>query len=282
MDTVQGVIDHLTGVEKKAPTILITNFSSTRALVYFILYCAFESGLYGVFSKHLLEYNQTAYHALLATRLAIATLLGSIWWFKTEEDTKAIKVSSGASKPRPSHVLKVQSVVFVLLNITLSVQVGFDVFWLNPQRVGLSPHALFTLILLKQLAPFTFFVMRDTPLRAVIPGWFVGVLVCFACCLRAQDYEQLATLAVYTFVSSVVLSDSIKQNRVMCEMISKLQNTLKENEALAVEAQALELRAMIGNVAHDLKTVRHIVTQLMCFHLLLTFNPPSSFHFFSH
>lgn len=274
METVQGVIDHLTGVEKKAPTILLTNFSSSRALVFFILYCTFEHGLYGVFSKHLLEHNTIAYRVLIGTRLLIATLLGSIWWFKTEEVYQPIKILSTVGKPttksHTSPVIKVQSAVFVLLNVTLSVQVAFDVFWLNPHRIGLSPHAMITMVLLKQLAPFTFFVMRDTPLRAVIPGWFVGIIVCLTCCLHAQDYEQLATLAVYIAVSFVVFSDSIKQNRVMCEMIAELQNTLKENEELAVEAQALELRAMIGNVAHDLKTVCFGI----CFVFLRQFSIP--------
>jgi hypothetical protein len=60
----------------------------------------------------------------------------------------------------------------------------------------------------------------------------------------------------YLFATSVVLYDGRRQLMEIYSLISKLQETLAENERLAVEAQALELRAMIGNVAHDLKTVR--------------------------
>jgi hypothetical protein len=60
----------------------------------------------------------------------------------------------------------------------------------------------------------------------------------------------------YFFTTSIIYYDSHRQSKEKYAIIDRLQETLAENERLAVEAQALELRAMIGNVAHDLKTVR--------------------------
>jgi hypothetical protein len=41
----------------------------------------------------------------------------------------------------------------------------------------------------------------------------------------------------------------------MLRLVAALQATAEENERLQEENRASELRAMIGNVAHDLKTV---------------------------
>ena len=52
----------------------------------------------------------------------------------------------------------------------------------------------------------------------------------------------------------------------MFAVVIRLEDTLKETEKQTVEGQPSELRAMIGNVAHDLKTVRILRI------LYLTFN----------
>lgn len=141
------------------------------------------------------------------------------------------------------------------MTMALSVQAMYDVYILNPQRVGLSPHGLLSLSGLKQVAPLAFFVMRDTPSKAIVSSWVICIASSAICCIQAQDKEQFMTLLLYAMASFVIFSDCVEQNRKMVDIVSKLQNTLRENEKLAVEAQAVELRAMIGNVAHDLKTV---------------------------
>jgi hypothetical protein len=53
-----------------------------------------------------------------------------------------------------------------------------------------------------------------------------------------------------------MLYDSKRQSDEMTRLVLALQATVQANERLQEEGRASELRAMIGNVAHDLKTVR--------------------------
>ena len=71
-----------------------------------------------------------------------------------------------------------------------------------------------------------------------------------------KSSDLLVDSISFTFVTGLIYYDSFRQSRSMCVLIEKFRGIVAENERLSVEAQALELRAMIGNVAHDLKTVR--------------------------
>ena len=248
----RDVVGVLMGKDSR-PSIQVINFPTARMLVFVILYCFFESGIFLEFTQQLTSTHELLLPALFAIRTIITLLMVTIWLLKSEVASH-IPYHSVTTSVIP-HVLHLQSAALWLLTIVLSMQVTFDVFVVYPQRIGLSPHAIKTLTGLKQMAPFAFFIMRDTPIGALIPAWAVGILVSLVNCLYAQDREQLAVLMFYAVGSVIIFSDTWKQSKTMTEMIVKLQNTLKENEELAVEAQALELRAMIGNVAHDLKTV---------------------------
>ncbi len=111
--------------------------------------------------------------------------------------------------------------------------------------------------------PFTvFFLLRDTNFVAMLLAWACSIYILAAAFYFAPSWDCFACFVTYVLVTGFIFYDWTKQTRRMFLLVKKLQNTLKENEALAVEAQALELRAMIGNVAHDLKTVS--CTSLMC------------------
>ena len=236
---------------EKYPTILVTNFCSKTMLVYFILYCVFEYRAFREFGDLSSAQSILASTFFGLLRTLVIGLLGFIWLYKSEDQiTTSKSVISFQGR-----ILQFQSAVILLTTFALSTQAAYDVFALNPHHIGLTPHALSCLAGLKQMTSLTFFVMRDTPIRAIIYAWGMGVLVNLTCCVYAKDNDQLAVLLLYAVASFLIFSDVLKQNKTMTEMITKLQNTLKENEELAVEAQALELRAMIGNVAHDLKTV---------------------------
>eukprot|EP00598_Pedospumella_elongata_P016119 CAMPEP_0185012522 /NCGR_PEP_ID=MMETSP1098-20130426/98342_1 /TAXON_ID=89044 /ORGANISM="Spumella elongata, Strain CCAP 955/1" /LENGTH=736 /DNA_ID=CAMNT_0027541585 /DNA_START=130 /DNA_END=2340 /DNA_ORIENTATION=+ len=251
----EGVLRDVVGVlmgKDSRPSIQVTNFPTARMLVFVILYCFFERGIFLEFTQQLTSTHELLLPALFAIRTIIILLMVTIWLLKSEVASH-IPYHRVTTSVIP-HVLHLQSAALWLLTVVLSMQVTFDVFVVYPQRVGLSPHAIKTLTGLKQMAPFAFFIMRDTPISSLVPAWAAGILVSLANCLYAQDREQLAVLMFYAVGSVIIFSDTWKQSKTMTEMIVKLQNTLKENEELAVEAQALELRAMIGNVAHDLKT----------------------------
>lgn len=258
VEVMHGTVDMiglLCGAEKY-PTMLITNFCSKTMLIYFLLFCVFETTAFRQFADHLAVKSSLASSIFCVVRSSIVALVGTIWLSKTEEGCKVPK--SGITKLIAPYLLHLQSALILLITLALSVQAAYDVIVLNPQRIGLSSHAILSLAGLKQVTPLTFFVMRDIPIRSMVYAWGLGVSVNLVCCMYAQDGEQALVLFLYSVGSFIIFSDVLKQNKTMGEIIAKLQNTLKENEELAVEAQALELRAMIGNVAHDLKTVSSI------------------------
>lgn len=135
----------------------------------------------------------------------------------------------------------------------------------------------YTLLSAMKVYPLiTAFILRDTNPIA----WGFSWALCLVVTLLANGAEtslsaRLADTVSYGFTTSIVLYDTYRQNVNVFRLVTKLQETLKENEQLAVEAQALELRAMIGNVAHDLKTV-----SAFCYNMLLFYNLNSTFFLF--
>jgi len=113
-----------------------------------------------------------------------------------------------------------------------------------------------------------FFLLRDTQPVAVLFSWFIAVLTMFACCVYSHSIGAFISVTLYTVVSATLFFEHHRQNKAMFAVVTKLEETLAENESLAVEAQATELRAMIGNVAHDLKTVRIRLSTIVCEYVL--------------
>ena len=121
---------------------------------------------------------------------------------------------------------------------------------------GPAPDILAALIVL----PMAFyFVMRDTRFEAIMLSWLISVVASLVNLFNTIRWHQwvhpvvpVLFLAVGTFM---IYYESHRQNLAMYLLTKKLQLTLNENEKLADETHANEMRAMIANVAHDLKTV---------------------------
>jgi hypothetical protein len=67
-------------------------------------------------------------------------------------------------------------------------------------------------------------------------------------------YNSTVSLIFYVPISLIILTESRRQNLEVFFITQKLEKSLEDNEANA-ELHATELRHMIANVAHDLKTV---------------------------
>ena len=75
-------------------------------------------------------------------------------------------------------------------------------------------------------------------------------------------------LVIYFCYSLIILYDNQRQNLSIFFLAEKLKFSLGENERLADETHASELRHMIANVAHDLKTVRivYLIYNITLYH----------------
>jgi len=117
----------------------------------------------------------------------------------------------------------------------------------------INPTSFLVLMFLPLLA---FFLMRETYIESVAISWLISIGTIACCSLYMFSAPMLVPIFIYAYTSLLILYDSDRQNSNMVKVIIRLRATLEENEKLQEEAQAIELRAMIGNVAHDLKTVQ--------------------------
>lgn len=191
------------------------------------------------------------YGITISLRFVAVGMLWTIWANKTEGSILTFGPSKYFQHP---WVLKLQSFSVVLMTIILSILVVTN--------SNFQPHSsgqLYIIICALRVYPVvTSFVLRDTNPIALGISWCLCILTLVVSGLQTQSYDRLADAVSYAFTTGIILYDTYRQNLSMFRLVTKLLETLKENEELAVEAQALELRAMIGNVAHDLKTVQSI------------------------
>jgi len=139
---------------------------------------------------------------------------------------------------------------------TVLYNVPLDMYSLKIAVAGLKMYPLIAL-----------FLLHDTKFESIVGAWALGVMTLLLCAAQLRSWEWLTDILLYLLSSTIIYYDSYRQRHSLNKVMSQLQESLELNEKLAVEAQALELRAMIGNVAHDLKTVRVHFTYLTRNHL---------------
>ncbi len=77
---------------------------------------------------------------------------------------------------------------------------------------------------------------------------------------------SIPSLIIFIPFCMVVMYENQSQNIAVFLLTQSQQNLLEENERLADETHANEMRHMIGNVAHDLKTVSVQTILHYCFY----------------
>eukprot|EP00981_Chlorochromonas_danica_P007306 scaffold1662_cov232-Ochromonas_danica.AAC.1 len=92
----------------------------------------------------------------------------------------------------------------------------------------------------------------DMKLYLSIWGLTIGALFCAA---HLGDNELFYTIAgIFTIPSFILIFEKYRYNNYMAFIMMDLQKTMKEKDEMADEVHATEMRHMIANVAHDLKT----------------------------
>eukprot|EP00981_Chlorochromonas_danica_P010723 scaffold3349_cov165-Ochromonas_danica.AAC.1 len=84
--------------------------------------------------------------------------------------------------------------------------------------------------------------------------WVIGMATLIFSIVYSNAMESILGLITYAVFSLFVLIESKKENYFLFFSHLKLQETLRVREKAADEANAQEMRHMIANVAHDLKT----------------------------
>jgi hypothetical protein len=111
------------------------------------------------------------------------------------------------------------------------------------------------LTLLLMFAPLYCSIMFHSRFRLILIIW-ISVVVSLTIVIAIGSLTSSIYIFIVYFLTSMLMLIQIRrQNLSNFYSYLQLQLVLSENERLADESLASELRHMIGNVAHDLKTV---------------------------
>jgi hypothetical protein len=104
-------------------------------------------------------------------------------------------------------------------------------------------------------APIAFSVMFHSRLTVMLIIWISVIITIIICLTYFSLITSLEICILYIFLTVLMLIEIRRQNLTYFFILQQLKMLFVENERLADESFANELRHMIGNVAHDLKTV---------------------------
>lgn len=139
---------------------------------------------------------------------------------------------------------------------------------------SIQPAYMISLMILPLLA---YVVIRETSVLSIALSWVISTATLTWCAIYMQSRLLVPAIALCVFAQVFIYYDAKRQNDDMMCLVAALRTTAAENERLQEEARATELRAMIGNVAHDLKTVS-VASAFTSSHLSLTI----TFYFHMH
>ena len=110
-------------------------------------------------------------------------------------------------------------------------------------------------------------------LRGIAVAWLVGVVTTAIVCFKLQSMDQFYSLVIYVVASTIVLSTVHQQDVAQYILGIKLKDIEMQQEKDETEHRAEELRSMIGNVAHDLKTVSNYSSPIQLSLYFSVFDP---------
>eukprot|EP00981_Chlorochromonas_danica_P013335 scaffold6182_cov164-Ochromonas_danica.AAC.3 len=99
-------------------------------------------------------------------------------------------------------------------------------------------------------------ILRDTDWIAVILHWLIATIAVIFCVIDCQQLTPttVGVAFIIPIYSGIAIYSNQLQNVRSFVIQQQLAAVIKQNEEMAEELRANELRHMIGNVAHDLKT----------------------------
>lgn len=98
-------------------------------------------------------------------------------------------------------------------------------------------------------------IMRETRFEYLVLSYTIVCFTLVFCACMIHSTNSITLIAPYMVFGILILYDSSNQNMLSFLNNRQLKQTLVENEKMAVNARSVEMRHLIANVAHDLKTV---------------------------
>lgn len=98
-------------------------------------------------------------------------------------------------------------------------------------------------------------IVQSFTFRNQVISWLMAVFINAFCIVYYNLYESAIDFLFYTPFSMIVLYGSRRQQLTVFLLSRKQRALLEENKRLMKASYAAEMKSLIGNMAHDLKTV---------------------------
>ena len=148
---------------------------------------------------------------------------------------------------------------------------------INNTTHNLSVETIFYVM----LTPIVYsIVFKHTPWQVILPSWFICIISISLFLINFSAYKTIIFLIFYAPISFLLIF-KIENERYLSDL-SAMENIKYETRVNKIiqdsEAHELEIKNMLSNVTHDMKTVRfiHLFIQLIyyqyiVFYILLSF-----------
>lgn len=150
----------------------------------------------------------------------------------------------------------------------------FETLLCNPYESSHLPP--FDSVMLLAVTPILMTsIFSDGNFRSCVGSWVITMITFALTWYMLNNMHFANTFCIYTVFSVLIIGQNYCRTMTTQEENKKLTKTIEENILLLEETRATDMRHMIANVAHDLKTVSHLFTMIVLNHILF-------YHFISH
>ena len=98
-------------------------------------------------------------------------------------------------------------------------------------------------------------MMKDQWIYLTFISWTITLSALIISCAISESKSGILIIFLYCVLSCVVFTDIARMHSHMNELYENLKNSLEQNQQLLDQQKMNQMKDMIGNVSHDLKTV---------------------------
>jgi hypothetical protein len=125
----------------------------------------------------------------------------------------------------------------------------------NPYK-SVSIFPMDTAILIMAISILMPAVMKEKRLYITIPSFSMFLFAFIYCTVRLESLKPLPIVVTYAITVGLVIIDTHMLQNLTANLIRRLNDAMEAKQALADKQKMTEMKDVIANVAHDLKTVR--------------------------
>jgi hypothetical protein len=140
----------------------------------------------------------------------------------------------------------------------------------NPYK-SVSMLPMDTTILIMAISILVPAVMKEKRLYITIPCFSMFLFALIYCTIQLDSLKPLPIVVTYAVTVGLVIVDTHMLQNLTVNLIRRLNDAMEAKQVLADKQKMAEMKDVIANVAHDLKTVRVLFPSFLSFFSLSYF-----------